>query len=164
MTKSYQQHLEDRAAQRNQHTPLWRNPHDAADCERHGLQAATRNDEPSLTQQHFTEDSDVNVIARRFGLDKGPLPNLPIDPRFYGDFSQVPTLREALDIIRDAEDKFRDLDPRLRARFRNNPWEMHDFLMDATNFDEAIRLGLIVPPQPPPQPGVPEKETPQAKA
>ena len=118
--------------------------------ERHGLAAATTCHDPSLTQQHFTEDADVNTIAHRFGLDKGPLPHVPLDPRYYGDVSDVPDLRTALDLVRDAENKFNELPPRLRARFDNLPGKLWDFVNDPDNWDEAVRLGLLQrPPEPP---------------
>ena len=129
----------------------WRSGNDgAAENERHGRAAGTTCNDPSLTQQHFTEDADVNTIARRFGLDKGPLPNVPIDPRYYGDLSDVPDLRTALDLVRDAENRFNELTPRLRARFDNLPAKLWDFVNDPENWDEAVRLGLLQrPPEPP---------------
>ena len=42
----------------------------------------------SLTQQHFREECDVNLIAARY-LQTGVLPDND-RPVFYGDVSQVP--------------------------------------------------------------------------
>lgn len=105
-------------------------------------------DDDSLTQQHFRDDSDINVLALRYGLDKRPLPNIPIDPSYYGDLSEVPDLRTALDIVRDAEQRFLELDPKLRARFDNSPSKLWTFVTDPENADEAVRIGLLRRPEP----------------
>lgn len=131
----------------------WRTANDgAATNERYGLMAATECKDPSLTQQHFTEDADVNTIARRFALDKGPMPHVPIDPRYYGDLSDVPDLRTALDLVRDAENRFMDLPPALRARFDNQPSRLWDWINDPFNADQAVALGLLKRPPEPPAP------------
>ena len=128
----------------------WRSGNDgAAENERHGRAAATTCHDPSLTQQHFTEDADVNTIARRFGLDKGPMPSVPNDPSWYGDLSNVPDLRTLLDMARDAENRFMELDPKTRARFDNKPAKLWDFVNDPDNADESVRLGLLRRPEPP---------------
>lgn len=103
---------------------------------------------PSLTQQQFTEDSDVNVIARRFGLT-GTMPVLPIDPSHYGDFTNAPDLREALEILRDADEQFMSLPPNIRSRFDNSPAKLWDFIHDPANREEGQRLGIFNPPEPP---------------
>lgn len=108
-----------------------------------GDAAATVNTEDSLTQQHFLEDTDINVLAKRFGLDKAQMPEAPFNPGFYGDFSDVPDLRTAMDLVRDATNKFMDLPAKLRERFDNNPAKMWHFVNDPENGDEAVRLGLL---------------------
>ena len=65
-----------------------------------GDSCATINNEPSLTQQQFTRQADVNEIVRRFapGMDPGAV-SIPTDPRAYGDLTHAPTsLRDVLDI------------------------------------------------------------------
>lgn len=114
----------------------------------------------SLTQQHFAEDADINVIARRYGLGEGPLPPAPHDPRYYGDFTDLPDLRTALDEIRYAKQHFAALPASLRSRFSNNPANLWDFVMNPDNADEAVRLGLLAKPAPPapPKPPTPSEE------
>ncbi|WNK15111.1 MAG: internal scaffolding protein [Microvirus sp.] len=120
----------------------WRSAYDHTE-EAQGLAAGTVNDERSLTQQHFTEDADINVIVRRFGLDKAPLPTEAIDPGFYGDFTNVPDLRTALELVRDAENKFMDLPAELRKRFDNSAAKMWHFVNDPNNADLAVKWGLL---------------------
>lgn len=127
----------------------WRSAYDDTE-EREGLACATTNDEPSLTQQSFTEDADINVIVRRFGLDKGPLPVEAVDPRYYGDFTNVPDLRTALEIVRDSENKFMDLPADIRKRFDNSPAKMWHFVNDPDNAELAVKWGLLRAYQPEP--------------
>ncbi|WNK13188.1 MAG: internal scaffolding protein [Microvirus sp.] len=105
--------------------------------------------EESLTQQHFSEDADLNVLVRRFGIDKRPLPHVPLDPSYYGDMTNVPDLRTVLDIAHDAREKFAALPAKTRARFNNQPTQLWDFVNDPENADEAVRLGLLRRPEPP---------------
>ncbi|WNK14135.1 MAG: internal scaffolding protein [Microvirus sp.] len=99
--------------------------------------------EDPLTQQQFVEEADINTLVRRFGLDKQPMPVAPFDPSHYGDFSNVPDLRTALDLVNDAKNRFMELPPKLRARFHNAPGELWEFVNDPENADEAVRLGLL---------------------
>lgn len=105
--------------------------------------------EESLTQQHFTQDADINVLAKRFGMEKGPIPVIIPDPNAYGDFSNAPTLREALETIRAVDEEFMKLDPRIRRRFDNSPAKFWDFVHDPESRDEGIKLGIFNPPEPP---------------
>ena len=120
-----------------------------------------RCEEESLTQQHFAKDCDVNVIAKRYGLDQSKMPVAPLDPRAYGDFTNVPDLRTALEQVRTAEEHFNALPPRLRARFDNRPFKLWDFVNDPDNWEEAERLGLLQrPPDPPTVTNVTDTKTP----
>lgn len=102
-------------------------------------------DEPSLTQQHFAEECDINEILRRSALS-GVLPVNDKVP-MYGDFTVVPkSLSEAFAMIKQANDLFASLPWQTRERFQNNPEKMITFLNDPSNRDEAIKLGLVKPP------------------
>lgn len=121
----------------------WRHQYDEKADKECGDLCATSCPEESLTQQHFTESADLNVIVHRFGIDKGPLPTMPLDPSYYGDVSDVPDLRTVLDIAHEAKERFAALPPKLRARFNNQPAQLWDFVQDPENADEAVRLGLL---------------------
>lgn len=98
---------------------------------------------PSLTQQHFTQDADINEIVHRFGIGDGSIPPAPNDPRFYADYTDVVDLRTALDRTIQAVTAFGLLPARLRNRFNNQPGALYDFVLDPANEAEAIALGLI---------------------
>jgi hypothetical protein len=108
-----------------------------------GDAAISYNNDETLTQQQFAEDCDLNVLAIRFGLTGKPLPVEAIDPRYYGDMTDVPDLRTALDLVNDAKNKFMDLPSRIRTRFDNQPAKLWAFVNDPDNAEEAVRLGIL---------------------
>lgn len=113
-----------------------------------GAAAAFGDFDESLTQQQFIEEADINVLAKRWGLVGGQMPVAPINPADYGDFSNVPDLRTALDLVNEAKNRFMELPPALRYRFHNSPGELWDFVTDPNNAEEAVRLGLLARLQP----------------
>lgn len=111
---------------------------------------------PTLTQAHFAKDADINEIVKRFGVKDGSIPPMALNPRYFGDFENVPDFREALDNIREANDRFAMLPADIRSRFNNNPLDLFAFVENPANDDEAVRLGLlrkipepVVPPEAP---------------
>lgn len=111
-----------------------------------GLFCAT----PSLTQQHFKNDADINTIIARYnrtGYLVDPLTQSTRQPLF-GDFGDIPDFRDAQTQIALAKERFMALPSDLRKRFNNNAVELLDFLQDSKNLDEAVRLGLVNPPAP----------------
>lgn len=103
---------------------------------------------PTMTQQHFAEECDINTIVRRFNLT-GQLPTGVRMPT-YGDFDNVPTYQEALNAIRAADEAFNEMPAEVRARFANDPARFVDFCSDPANKAEAQKLGLVDPAQPAP--------------
>lgn len=101
-------------------------------------------DEPSRTQQQFAEEVDINTIVRRFGLT-GELPNGIAMP-LSGDFSDAPDFQTAMNLIKQAEAAFLEIPGEVRARFSHDPAKVIEFMEDAKNRDEAIRLGFIEKP------------------
>lgn len=102
-------------------------------------------EEPSLTQQHFKDETDINNILRQFNVT-GMLPEAPLSPR-YGDFSGIVDYHSALNAVIAAEDSFMTLPAQIRARFENDPAQLIDFLSDENNRQEAVKLGLLEVPK-----------------
>ena len=99
-------------------------------------------EDPTLTQQSFREDSDINVILERFNIT-GELPGSSSEPQ-YGDFLDSPVdYKSALDVVMTAQSAFNALPARLRSRFDNEPSKFVDFVSDDRNRAEAIELGLL---------------------
>jgi len=105
-------------------------------------------DDPSLAQQQFKEDADINVLLERFKVT-GQMPQGVVLPS-YGDFSTVVDFRSANDAIRRARDSFMELPAQLRARFQNDPQVFLEFCSDKANLPELRKLGLA--PEAPPEP------------
>lgn len=122
----------------------WRTQYKPDVDEAHGQYTATVFTDPSLTQQQFKEDADLNVIVKRFGVTKAHIPPAgAADPRYYGDFGEAVDLREALDRTRAAQEHFDSLPAELRNRFNNDPVRLFGFVVDPKNTEEAIKLGLL---------------------
>lgn len=103
----------------------------------------------SRTQQQFKEDSDINVIMARW-LRTGVPPEQLVQNVRHGDFSNIPDLHTALNLIRQAEADFSRVPSKIRQRFENDPGKMLDFLDDPANEAEARELGLLPSlPEPP---------------
>lgn len=98
-------------------------------------------EEPTLAQQQFKDETDINNILRQFNVT-GLLPEAPLSPR-YGDFTGIVDYHTALNAVIAAEDGFMQLPAELRARFENDPENLINFLNDEANKDEAVKLGLI---------------------
>lgn len=99
--------------------------------------------EPSLTQQSFRDECDINVLVARFGLG-APLPQGLVAPVF-GDFSGVDDYQSALNSIMAADEKFMMMPAAVRSRFGNDPQQFVEFCSDDRNLEEAVKLGLVLP-------------------
>lgn len=98
-------------------------------------------EEPSLAQQHFKEECDINTILQKFNIT-GLLPEAPLSPR-YGDFSGIGDYHSALNRVMAAREEFGALPAQIRARFDNDPSKLIEFLQDENNRPEAEELGLV---------------------
>lgn len=142
----------------------WRHQYDDAADEAERCNTRIHCCDESKTQQHFTVDADINELVRRFGITDGAIPPAAQDPSHYGDFSDAPTFRQALDQTKDAQDRFNALPANLRNRFGNDPVELWRFVNNPDNAEESVTLGLLkktpVAPQPAAAPAVTPPVTP----
>lgn len=106
---------------------------------------------PSLTKQSFRDETDINVIVRRFSVT-GELPQVRA-PSFQ-IFDGVFDYHSAMDALVEARESFMELPGEVRARFHNDPGEFLEFCHDTRNREEAVRLGIVVPPPAPVEPSV----------
>ena len=108
------------------------------------------NHEPSLTQQSFAEECDINNIVARYvttGVLGDPLA-VPTNSPQYGDFTSVADFHVAQTIIAEATQMFDLLPASIRKRFENDPAQLLAFMEDDSNREEAIKLGLVNSPLP----------------
>lgn len=101
--------------------------------------------EPSMTEQHFKDECDINNIVKSFQAT-GVLPQGNREPLF-ADFSEFPTdLQSSQQYFDDAAARFMELPATLRREFDNDPVKLLAFLQDENNRDRAIQLGLVNAP------------------
>ena len=103
-----------------------------------------RNNSPSLTQQQFKDECDINKIMDRYlrtGVLSDPLQNRGT-PK-YGDYADIGDYMDHMNKVVEAIEMFEALPASIRKRFNNNPGELIDFVMDENNRTEAEFLGLI---------------------
>jgi len=110
------------------------------DTEEASNEACVICNEPSLTIQSMTEDSDINIMMQRFGVGQ-PLIETARVPQF-GDFTHVTDYRSAIESVRAAEDAFMELPPTVRAKFDNDPQRLLEFAMSDAGVAELGKMGL----------------------
>lgn len=125
--------------------PFVRSPYNY-DVEAASLDSGLKCEDPSLTQQQFLEEVDINTLVERFGLN-GEMPMNPVMPT-YGDFSEIGDFQSAMNAVLAAEAQFMTLPAKVRSRFDNSPQRLLEFLGDESNRAEAIALGLVKEPEP----------------
>lgn len=99
--------------------------------------------DPSMAQQQFLEESDINTIVERFQLN-GEMPASVVVPQ-YGDYTQVTDFQSAMNAVLEAQAGFMQLPAKVRSRFDNDPQKLLEFLADDSNAVEARVLGLLKP-------------------
>lgn len=99
------------------------------------------SDLPTLTQQQFVEESDINNIIARYRVQG--VVNAASQPPMFGDFSNLPSYQEALDIVNRGADSFMALSSDIRARFENDPAKFLEFASDPVNKDQLVVWGLV---------------------
>jgi phage internal scaffolding protein len=123
--------------------------------------------DPSLAQQQYTDEVNINTMVKRMGIHDGDMPAPAFDPRYYGDFTDALDFRDSLDRVREAAEHFNALPAELRKRFDNDPVVLHHWISNRENAEEAVTLGLLTreptpAPQTPPGPPVILTGTPPA--
>lgn len=123
-----------------------RNPYNY-DSDEESINTSLRCEDKSLAQQQFKEESDINFIAKRYGLT-GEMPQLPAGFQWGADFDGVFDYQTAMNAVVAGDRAFMALPAKLRARFENDPQQLMAFLQDDDNRDEARKLGLLKPLEP----------------
>lgn len=98
-------------------------------------------EKPSLTQQSFGYECDINNIVR--GCESSLAPNR-IQPQFNTVYD-VNSMQNALVSYADAKSNFELLPSNVREEFNNDPLKLVKFLDNPKNRDRAIELGLVKP-------------------
>lgn len=104
----------------------------------------TVNEEPTMTQQQFQEQCDINHIMAKYEQGES-ITHINRQQGFYADVSEYTDYQVMLQKIQDADDAFNALGAPLRKYFDNDPAKMIDFLSKPENYEKAKDLGLIEP-------------------
>lgn len=101
----------------------------------------TINKEPSITDQSYKKECDVNHIINKF-MKTGQITHLARQSGIYADVSNITDLQDSLSKIQLAQEALGSLPAKLRDRFQNDPQKMIDFINDPKNTEECIQYGL----------------------
>ena len=100
----------------------------------------TYNNDPSLVDDQYKYDNDVNHFIKRY-LQDGVLPQFNGKP-IYGDFTHIIDYKDALNKVIEAKNKFMELPSSIREKFDNSPNEFLNFVNNPENHDEMVKMGL----------------------
>lgn len=102
------------------------------------------SESPTLTDQHFKDECNMQHIVQR-ALHTGC-----IDPslvrsigKYVEDGAAVGTFLEAQRIVARGKSVFEQLPSDMRNRFHNSPVELLHFLQQPENRDEAVKMGFF---------------------
>ena len=101
--------------------------------------------EPTLAQQQFRDETDINTILERFGRTGELI--VPVNVPEFGDYTEVGDYHSAMNMILEAQSAFDALPARIRKEFDNDAGRFVDFVMDENNRDKAVEMGLIEAPK-----------------
>lgn len=97
---------------------------------------------PSLTQQHFKDECDINHIVATY-QETGIMPQGERQPLF-GDFAGIPTsFQESQNLFKEAQDKFYSLPSDLRKMLDNSPQKLLEFMSNPANTEACVKFGLF---------------------
>jgi len=101
-------------------------------------------DDPSLTEQSFKKDCDINYIMAQF-KKTGLFSHVSKYHGKYEDFTGYPDYHEAMNIVAQADEMFMTLPADIRARFDNDPGAFIEFVDNPDNAEEMRKMGLMEP-------------------
>lgn len=103
---------------------------------------------PSRTKQSFKDESDLNVLVKRFTpRDLQAIANSNVSP-MYGDVSDIPDFQSAQNNVRRITEYFEGLPSDVRNTYGNSVSEFVSQMSRPENADRAVELGFLASPQP----------------
>lgn len=99
------------------------------------------SDSPSMTQQHFKDECDINNIVSTY-QQTGVLPQRT--DALYGDFTGIPdNPLDAKKVFDEAQEKFLQLPSDFRKMLDNSPAKFLDFIGNEANRDVCVKYGIF---------------------
>lgn len=123
------------------------------DSDAASIEAALDGFDESRTNQSSKDETDINVIVRRFGIT-GVMPQSLKLPT-YGDFTDVVDFQTAQNAVIAAREAFMSIPADVRNKFDNDPQQFLEFVNDPNNLEEMYKLGLAKKPAEPVDPAPP---------
>jgi len=96
--------------------------------------------QPTMTQQQFKEECDINNVMRRY-IKTGVIDHLAKHQAQYADIEPV-SYHEAMNTIATANSMFEELPAQARRNFNNDPTKFLEFVQNPDNSDKLIDMGL----------------------
>lgn len=96
----------------------------------------------TMTKQADRDEADINQIIKRF--EKTGMLTVNQREAFFGDVSGLTDYKTALDTVNEANNLFKGMSAEIRTRFDNDPALMIQFLDNEDNYEEAVKLGMVV--------------------
>lgn len=95
----------------------------------------------SRTEQSHKNSCNIEKIISRYY--KTGLLQQRLQKGVYGDFTGYGEYHECVTKLQDAHGDFMAIPAKIRKRFHNDPGELIEFVLDESNRDEAVELGLV---------------------
>lgn len=112
-------------------------------------------------KQAFRDVCDINKIVAR-ARKSGSFDFVSSKAPVFADVSELGDFRSLVVRVRAAQEAFEGLPAAIRSRFHNDAAELVEFMSNAENKAEAVKLGLIVPVPAAPVPAAPVPAVPPA--
>lgn len=100
---------------------------------------------PSMTQQHEKYETDIHNILLKHSTPEAlaMYGNGRAQKAFYGDFSEMPSFDQVMQMQARATEYFEGLPSSIRAQFHNDSSTFIKFLGNPENHEQAVKLGLL---------------------
>lgn len=94
----------------------------------------------SRTKQSFKDEVNVNNVIKKYRIT-GQMPMTMGEP-MYGDFSDVKSYQESINIVMKADEQFKRLPSDIRKKFENDPAKFLEFVGNPDNHEEMVKMKL----------------------
>lgn len=102
---------------------------------------------PSMTQQQFKEETNINNIMKKY-QSTGLFTHINPKEAKFGDFTNVEDYQISLHKVMQAQEEFKMLPSELRNKFQNDPAKLLHF-METASEEDLIKYGFKDPVQSP---------------
>lgn len=137
-----------------------------------------RSNKPSMTQQQFKNECDINHIIKRYNKDPQLWATLinnakDINSPSFADFTDVGDFRHAMDKVSQIGEFFASIPSEVRARYNQNPELLFAAMHDPSQWQYLAEKGVLnkksvaenlkalQPSQPKPVASTPQPELPK---